>query len=143
MKTKGIFMSTITCPNCGNKIHTVQKIKTEPKPNPNVKEVWCVSLSFSIPQPNQTCHEAKDFRPYMEIFKEKIYIGIHEFMTVCDMSPEDENEGFMYKIYARDEQEAEEAKRVLVAKYNEKMTGFISYLQHCMVNNVAFHIQKW
>lgn len=125
------------CPFCGQTVKAC-------KPNPNVVEVYHLTLIFRIPCPDQTYLPSKEFYPYLDVFKEKAHKDTFEAMKLYGGADEydERRSSYSYQIYARNEQEVEEAKELLATKYNEAMQNFIAYLQHCMVDNAMFPEKK-
>ena len=131
-------MKKKVCPYCG------ERIDKPVRPNPMVQKVWRLSLSFKIPCANETSYkEANEYFPMLDVYTDNMRIDQIEFMHVYDQSFYASDNDYSYLIFARNEQEAEEAKQMLVDKYNERMTNFISFIQHCMVQNAHFPEKKW
>ena len=126
------------CPHCGERID-------EPvRPNPMVQKVWRVEISFKIPSANEISYkEANEYFPILDIWAGDMHIDLIEFMKLIDTTFDDSDNHYSYVIFARNEHEAEEAKQTLINKYNEKMTDFISFIQHCMVHNAHFPEKRW
>lgn len=131
-------MKKKVCPHCG------ERIDKPVRPNPMVQKVWRVLLSFKIPCANEISYkEANEYFPMLDVWVGDTFIDQIEFMKICDNTFDDSDNHYFYVIFARNEQEAEEAKQMLIDKYNEQMTGFISFIQHCMVHNAHFPEKKW
>lgn len=131
-------MKKKVCPHCGERID-------EPvRPNPMVQKVWRVEISFKIPSANEISYkEANEYFPILDVWTGDMHIDLIEFMKLIDTTFDDSDNHYSYVIFARNEQEAEEAKQMLIDKYNERMTDFISFIQHCMVHNAHFPEKRW
>lgn len=131
-------MKKKVCPHCGERID-------EPvRSNPMVQKVWRVEISFKIPSANEISYkEANEYFPILDVWAGDMHIDLIEFMKLIETTFDNSDNYYSYVIFARNEQEAEEAKQTLINKYNERMTDFISFIQHCMVHNAHFPEKKW